>query len=362
MRAHLLRAGGPELLSLGVPAGQGRVVRLGHDPGRPHAQPRPARESACRRCTNDLPTLDPAKVPVVFFGRLEERKGLCTFVEAVRALPPAVRRRVHVLFLGKVVRLYSAPLAHLDSREYIEQALPPEVSYSIVSELYSAEALGYVRGLRGPVVCLTSPQENFPDTGLEMGQVPVKLVVSDTGGFRETLGLVQRAAGVHWFEPKNAVALAGALRRAIEDEGEVEAGLGPEGIERTNRALLARKEVLIEQAFARAAAVHVQRPRVSVGVLWGGQASGLLDCLASIEAQSYGDLDVIVVDGGGDDGAAREALEHARTLFPQYRLVRPAEGLSAGAAWNHAVELAEGSTSWGWRRGRSWRRSRWPSW
>ena len=211
---------------------------------------------------------------MVFFGRLEERKGLCTFVEAVRALPPAVRRRVHVLFLGKVVRLYSAPLAHLDSREYIEQALPPEVSYSIVSELYSAEALGYVRGLRGPVVCLTEPAGELSQHGAGDGAGAGEAGGVGHGGFRETLGLVQRAAGVHWFEPKNAVALAGALRRAIEDEGEVEAGLGPEGIERTNRALLARKEVLIEQAFARAAAVHVQRPRVSVGVLWGGRPRG----------------------------------------------------------------------------------------
>ena len=68
---------------------------------------------------DDLPAVGAGKVPVVFFGRLEERKGLTTFVEALGALPPAVRRRLHVVFLGRIIRLYSAPLAHLDSREYI---------------------------------------------------------------------------------------------------------------------------------------------------------------------------------------------------------------------------------------------------
>jgi O-antigen biosynthesis protein len=291
---------------------------------------------------SDLPKLDEAKVAVVFFGRLEERKGLCTFVEALHALPPTLRRTLHVLFLGKIVPLYSTPLAHLDSRQYIEREMPTDVSYSILSDLYSAEALHYVHEQRCPVVCLTSPQENFPNTALEMGQLPVKLVVSDTGGFRETLELVKRSAGLYWFEPKNPQALAHTIHRAIADDGAAPAVPRPVDIERVNRSLLERKMTLIEQAFTRANIAHVERPRVTVGVFWQNQPS-LLDCLASIEAQSYANLDVIVLDNEGDDPRGHETLEHARSLFPHYRYVRSPASFSSGAAWNHVLELAEGS-------------------
>ena len=91
-------------------------------------------------------------------------------------------------------------------------------------------------------------------------------------------------------------------------------GAEPEDIERTNRALLARKETLIQQALARAATVHVERPRVSVAVLWQGEPAALLEGLGSIEAQSYADLDVVVVDNGGDEGKrARRSSTHGRS-------------------------------------------------
>ena len=157
---------------------------------------------------------------MVFFGRLEERKGLCTFLEALHVLPPTLRRTLHVLFLGKILPLYSASLAHMDSRQYIEREIPTDVSYSILSDLYSAEALHYVHEQRCPVVCLASPQENFPNTALEMGQLPVKLVVSDTGGFRETLELVKRSAGLYWFDPRTP-------RRSLTRSTEPSLTMGP---------------------------------------------------------------------------------------------------------------------------------------
>src|SRR5262245_26678197 len=110
---------------------------------------------------NDLARLDARRIPLVFFGRLEERKGLCTFVDAVKALEPRLQREIQIVFVGKVVPLYSAPLRHLDSRGYLDQELLGVVPYTIVSDLYSVDAIRYVNSLESPVVCLTSPQENF---------------------------------------------------------------------------------------------------------------------------------------------------------------------------------------------------------
>ena len=87
------------------------------------------------------------KIPIVFFGRLEERKGLCTFIEAIKLLDSELRSKIQIAFLGKVVPLYSAELSHLDSQQYIERELGTQVAHEIISNLYSAQAIQYVKEL-----------------------------------------------------------------------------------------------------------------------------------------------------------------------------------------------------------------------
>ncbi len=65
---------------------------------------------------NNTPTTQLTEIiPVVFFGRLEERKGLCTFVEAIKLLDQDLQAQIKITFMGKVVPLYSAELKHLNS-------------------------------------------------------------------------------------------------------------------------------------------------------------------------------------------------------------------------------------------------------
>lgn len=159
-------------------------------------------------------------IPLVFFGRLEERKGLLTFLEAIQLLESSVIEKIHVLFLGKSVELQTEELRGLESEQYIRQTLGKNCRYSIVTDLFSQEAIQWVSQLHGPIVCLTSSQENFPNTALEMGQLPVSLVVSDTGGFRETLNLIGRSEGLYWFMPGEARSLAQAITQAIAKQPE----------------------------------------------------------------------------------------------------------------------------------------------
>lgn len=64
------------------------------------------------------------------------------------------------------------------------------------------------------------------------------------------------------------------------------------------------------------------------------------ECLSSLRAQSYGRVEIIVVDDGSPDGSARIARAHARR-DPRVRVVaRPNGGLSA--ARNTGVEAARG--------------------
>lgn len=159
--------------------------------------------------------IDRKAIPIIFFGRLEERKGLLTFLAAIRQLAPDLRERLHLLFLGKSVPLHTPHLQPLTSRDYIAQELGQDFTYSIMTDLFSQTAIALVRDLAPAIVCLASHQENLPNTAFEMGQLSVSLVVSDTGGFRESLNLIQRSAGLYWFQPGSAIALAQALSAAI---------------------------------------------------------------------------------------------------------------------------------------------------
>ena len=282
---------------------------------------------------SDLPKVAEHRIPLIFFGRLEERKGLCTFVEAVKTLEPQLQREIEVVFVGKVVPLYSAPLRHLDSRGYLDRELSGVVPYIILSDLYSVDAIRYVNSLESPVVCLTSPQENFPNSALEMGQLPLQLVVSDTGGFRETLDLIGRSYGLYWFEPKNPRALSDAIARALETRGKPPKAPTQREVVEINRALLARKLGYIRDALNHTALTVANRPRITIGIIWNERHRHFLDTVNSIKAQHCSPMEVLLLDNR-DVSNGQESVVAWSATFQQYRCLRPERVLSTGAARN----------------------------
>ncbi|MEB3308987.1 MAG: glycosyltransferase [Snowella sp.] len=282
------------------------------------------------------------KMPVIFFGRLEERKGLCTFVEAVQLLDPEIKSRVTILFLGKVVPLYSAELSHLNSQQYIERELGTHFSYEILSNLYSSQAIQYVQDLEYPVVCLTSPQENFPNSALEMGQLPVNLVVSDTGGFRETLQLVNRESGVYWFKPKDSHSLAQALSQALMNYFQTPPVCEQAALEQLNQRLLAQKLEYIQETFSQSSILEDSPSKITIALTHHNQGKYLIDCLSSIEAQTYNEVEVIVLDDASTDKYSQDMFEKAHTLFPNYQFIQLDSRLGLGAVFNHLIDLSTG--------------------
>jgi hypothetical protein len=118
--------------------------------------------------------------------------------------------------------------------------------------LYSREAIRLIGQLKHPIVCLTSHQENFPNAALEMGQLPVNLVVSDTGGFRETLSLLERSHGVHWFTSGDENSLAQSLKQAITTHSETSLVPSKDSIYKTNQLLLYRRLKYLNLAIHKA--------------------------------------------------------------------------------------------------------------
>jgi len=282
-----------------------------------------------------------ATIPIVFFGRLEERKGLCTFLEALQRLSPEAWDQLHITFMGKVVPLYSEPLRHLNSAEYIEQQVGKTLSYEICSDLFSQEAIQRVRELK-PIVCLTSPQENFPNSALEMGQLPVSLVVSKTGGFEETLALVKRTDGVHWFTPGDAVSLAAALREAIAHYPKTYPVASRMDLEQVNTALLSQKLQHIERAFQAAPPAPTAQASITVGLVCPDPDDTLLTTLGSLFGQGETLPDIIVFHGESTTETQTATLAQVQQRFPAVRLVSMGMSLNRGAAWNQLISLASG--------------------
>ncbi len=187
---------------------------------------------------------------LIFFGRLEERKGLPEFVEALNHLaagndcPP-----FRVAFVGKVVPLYGVSWKELDSAAFIKKLLDKSIQFSILGDFDSREAIDFVRSSSTAVVCLTSSSDNFPNAALEAGQIPHRLVVSDTKGFHQTLSLIGRTEGVYWFKPGCSLALAQAIGAALRDSGPCPRAPAAREIEQLNNRLLEDRLNMLGAAF-----------------------------------------------------------------------------------------------------------------
>src|SRR5437763_2100866 len=80
----------------------------------------------------------------------------------------------------------------------------------------------------------------------------------------------------------------------------------------------------------------VTSPRISVVVAFFNNADDLADCLDSIAAQSYPDLEVIMVDDGSTDHSAAIARAKA-AADPRFTLIQPPEHGGPGGARNRGI-------------------------
>ena len=84
----------------------------------------------------------------------------------------------------------------------------------------------------------------------------------------------------------------------------------------------------------------VTTPRISVVVAFFNNEDDLGDCLDSIAAQTFANLDVIMVDDGSSDHSAEIARAKA-AADPRFTLLQPGHG-GPGGARNRGVERARG--------------------
>lgn len=143
---------------------------------------------------------------LVFFGRLEERKGLRLFLQALSFME---QRPASVLFLGGDC---PAMGDELGSEQAVRQLTPLGIPYRFESELNRDQALELLSQARG-VVVVPSLIENSPCVLEELLDSGLRVVATDVGGNRELVA----EESLRWLSPAEARALAHHLDAAIND-------------------------------------------------------------------------------------------------------------------------------------------------
>jgi glycosyltransferase involved in cell wall biosynthesis len=154
---------------------------------------------------------DPRNPPrVLYFGRLERRKGVETLVDAGRRLVGQAMP-IQLQFIGGDTDSGPGGTSMLKHLKSMLHNYRPE--HFVFEPPRAREALGEaVRA--ATVVCLPSLWENFPNACLEAMALGACVVASDAGGMAEII-----EDGVHGvlFHGGNATSLTATLRRVLAD-------------------------------------------------------------------------------------------------------------------------------------------------
>ncbi len=149
---------------------------------------------------------------IVFFGRLEERKGLRLFCDAIHHLNPSLAtRNIRVSFLGK-----EETCAGMDSLSYIAmRSAQWRFPVQTLTHLGQPEALAYLSSGEKLAV-MASPVDNSPCTVYEALAWGFPFLAARTGGVPELVADADRDHVL--FEPTTD-ALCAAINRTLDTGG-----------------------------------------------------------------------------------------------------------------------------------------------
>lgn len=278
------------------------------DQGWRHRQPVVVRpnlidvEAGTRSTESHMPA---AVNELVFFGRLERRKGLVLFCDALNRLRDSELRDFRVTFLGKGSNVDGEESeAYLDKRQ---SKWPWPVQ--ILTDRDHAGAMEYLKSpLRMAVI--PSLMENSPYTVLECLCEGIPFLAAKVGGIPELVAEGDRERTL--FAP-NAEALAQRLTGALK-EGVVSAR--PSVSPRENAtAWLEWHENVCADVREAATDRTVETPLVSVCITHYNRPRYLAQALASIREQDYPSFEVVLVDDGSSEPRARRYLDELEPEF-----------------------------------------------
>ena len=273
---------------------------------------------------------------LIFFGRLETRKGLYVFGEALRQLRRDGGPLPHtVSFLGSLVTVNGRPAA--EYLERLRQDMAP-IEVRVIDTLDHAGAREYIERTRGlvvlpslvdncPFVVIESIENGFPFLAARTGGIPD--MVDPKATFEPTIeglaGMLAERYGIDHASMRHPYSVRDATRIWRDLHG----AQGPFGGH--------------DSGSQRPAREPDESPRVSVCIPFFEHHRYLATLVAAFEDQSYPDLEIVVVNDGSSQEASQEFDRVAAdTRDGRFRFLNT-ENRGPGGARNVAAAAATGA-------------------
>ena len=295
--------------------------------------PDPAAAAAAARAARDGVAL----AEVVFFGRLEPRKGLVLFIDAMDRLVRQGRAPARITFLGKPSSIFDG-LRHI---QHTTRGWPVEVR--TLTRYGSGEAVAYLSE-PGRLAVIPSLLENSSMAVMECLQAGIPFVAAATGGTPELVAPQDRGralvAAEHIALGERIAELAGERLRAVRPRWDFERSLE---VWSRWHGQSAPFEASAERFAQRACVARAEAPLVTVCIVHHERPALVRMAVESVYAQDYPALEAVLVDDGSEGTQARAVLEELEGEFAErgWPVVRQ-ENRYLGAARNAAAAAARG--------------------
>lgn len=275
---------------------------------------------------------------LVFFGRLEYRKGVIEFCDAIDRLLQKGTIPSQVTFLGKF-----AWVGHEHAGLYLARRSKNwPMPISLIPSYDHKKALEYL-SQPGRLAIMPSVADNSPYTVYECLKARIPFIARDTGGIPE---LIPTKAHTACLCTDNPQSLADKMLKAMQ-EGIVCPGLAFNEEENRRKweiylkKLIQENHRIIENSKNR---VTEQRlPKVSLCITHYKRPALLKQAIHSLLAQDYPHFEIILADDGSPDLESKCLLNELEPLFTKrkWKILRLENGFP-GKARNAAVRESQG--------------------
>jgi O-antigen biosynthesis protein len=202
---------------------------------------------------------------VVFFGRVEERKGIQPFLDALNLVPPRVLRGIELAFTGSLTKYWPPERIEHELTRSTRRALG---RISFASELDQHEALAQLSE-PGTLAVMPSLEDNSPNAVYECLERRIPFIASGAGGTYELVA--ERDRDRVLFEPTTE-SIAAALIRALKSPD----GVQPAEPAFDGAASLAAWDALVQQVPTAARRGDDASPTLDVAVGTEGTSEWVL--------------------------------------------------------------------------------------
>ena len=273
---------------------------------------------------------------LVFFGRLETRKGLELFINVIKKIYTVHKNEgwlPEITFLGR-----HGLTEYGRSDHYIRSQLEGlEINFNILSNKDKDGALSYLKSHKNILAVVASLDDNLPNTVIECLLHKIPLIASNVGGIKELI-----CSPDNLFEPTekdfekkliNVLTTGIELPVSLYDRKSVS--------DEWDKILLNKNNILGENKID-----SLNCSTITICIPNYNHGEYLVELIQSLDDQSIQGFQVLIVDDGSDDPKTLQILNEIERLFLKRRGWRLLKKENAGVckARNYAMDNV--LTSW----------------